>query len=520
MKLLRGSVFGFSSVLYLLFGVELRGSESTDQNDKDLGFSAAATANPGLLRGPYLQIATTESMIVRWRTAVPLDSEVRFGTSPSQLNYVVNIAGLRTDHEVPLSDLLPGTRYYYAIGYSGGTLASGTDYFFITKSASPQPTRVWVIGDSGTGSADARAVFDQYRALAGNRYTDVWLMLGDNAYGSGTDSQYQTGMFDVYPELLRQTAVWPALGNHDASPAYYDIFTLPRNGESGGLPSGTEHYFSFDYGNIHFVNLDGYFSGSRLSNGVMWSWLEQDLAANTKEWLIAYWHQPPYTKGSHNSEWERDLIEMRENFLPLLEAYGVDLVLCGHSHVYERSFLLRGHYGYEASLTSAMILDGGSGRPDDTGPYRKTQEGTSANHGTVYVVAGSSGWATGFYGLDHPAMHTSLNVMGSLVLDIDGGTLQARFLRETGAIDDYFTIQKRALNPQITRLDYDDGTCTIGWTTIPGVRYQLEFATNLTTKDWHPVGPQITAQASEIVTGHVTPFNLRAGFYRVAVVDD
>ena len=93
----------------------------------------------------------------------------------------------------------------------------------------------------------------------------------------------------------------------------------------------------------------------------MMTWLTNDLAANDKEWVIAFWHHPPYTKGSHDSDTEGRLIDMRENALPILESYGVDLVLSGHSHSYERSHLLDGHYGTSDTLTGAMILDNGGG---------------------------------------------------------------------------------------------------------------------------------------------------------------
>ena len=56
--------------------------------------------------------------------------------------------------------------------------------------------------------------------------------------------------------------------------------------------------------------------------------------------MIAYWHQPPYTKGTHDSDTEIMCIEMRQNIMPILEQYGVDLVLNGHSHGYERSYLI------------------------------------------------------------------------------------------------------------------------------------------------------------------------------------
>src|SRR5207248_4059299 len=131
------------------------------------------------------------------------------------------------------------------------------------------------------------------------------------------------------------------------------------------------------------------------------------------------------------------------------EGYGVDLVLCGHSHNYERSFLLDGHYGSSTALLPTMLLDSGSGRVEDTGPYLKGGIGPAANQGAVYVVAGSSGW-TEPSPLNHPAMFADpiwggtrgLNRLGSMVIDVDGNRLDAKFLRETDSIDDHFTIVK------------------------------------------------------------------------------
>lgn len=342
-------------------------------------------------------------------------------------------------------------------------------------------------------------------------------MLGDNAYNSGTDLQYQSGMFDVYPDLLRQTVVWPTIGNHDSSPAYFDIFSLPRNGEAGGVSSGVENYYSFDYGDIHFICLGGYHSGSRLSNDVMCTWLKADLVANTNKWLIAFWHQPPYTKGSHNSDLEGDLVQMRENAVPILESYGVDLVLCGHSHNYERSYLMHGHYGYSRDLQMEMLLDPGSGRVGESGPYVKWSTGPYANQGAVYVVAGSSSWIRGCcWGLDHPAMYSSLAQMGSLVLDVEGDVLQGTFLRENGQIGDHFTIVKEETFVQILDLYIENGEAVFVWTSTPGRFYRVDFTTNLAAA-WTPLGvveatDWVTAVAH--TTGGVSP-----GFYRVVRLD-
>jgi hypothetical protein len=137
-------------------------------------------------------------------------------------------------------------------------------------------------------------------------------------------------VFDTYPEQLRNTVLWPALGNHDGASAdsstqtgpYYDNFALPRLAEAGGLASGTEAYYSFDYANLHFVCLDSHES-DRSPGGAMLTWLEDDLAATTADWVVAYWHHPPYSKGSHDSDAEARLVEMRENVLPILESAGV-----------------------------------------------------------------------------------------------------------------------------------------------------------------------------------------------------
>src|SRR5205823_9520894 len=133
---------------------------------------------------------------------------------------------------------------------------------------------------------------------------------------------------------------------------------------------------------------------SRSPGGAMLTWLEQDLSANTNDWLIAFWHRPPYSFGTHNSDFEFNMVEMRENAVPILEAHGVDLVLNGHSHNYERSYLMDGHYGSSTTLTPSMIKDSGNGQPDGTGPYVKNGLGPTPHQGAVYVVAGSSGWVT------------------------------------------------------------------------------------------------------------------------------
>jgi hypothetical protein len=127
--------------------------------------------------------------------------------------------------------------------------------------------------------------------------------------------------------------------------------------------------------------------------------------------------------------------------LPVLEAGGVDLVLSGHSHCYERSYLIDRHYAYSTGFSTTNKLDGGSGREAGTGAYQKPAGGPAANRGTVYAVAGSSGQISGGP-LNHPAMFISTNLLGSVVLDFNGPRLDAKFIRENGQVTDYFTMLK------------------------------------------------------------------------------
>ena len=422
-------------------------------------FATSALAQT-VTRGPYLQQQDDDSIIVRWRTDIDTETVVRYGLASGALDLSETVSGSRMEHTVQLAGLSPLTTYFYSIGDSTGALAGDATYFFHTSPlpGTATPTRFWVIGDSGTNTTaqashvgKAEAVRDAYKAYTASNPSDFMVMLGDNAYNSGTDAEYQEAVFETYPELLRQLPLWPTLGNHDGYTAdsanetgpYYDIFDLPRNAEVGGIESGTEAYHSWDYGNIHFINLDSY-ETDRSVGGNMLQWLEADLAVNDKPWVIAIFHHPPYTKGSHDSDSEGELVDMRQNALPILEAWGVDLVMSGHSHSYERSFLLDGHYGISDSLNLiSEVLDGGDGSVSGDGAYEKPPFIAAENYGAVYAVAGSSGKVSGLQSDGpHEAMYITLQQLGSLVVDVAGNQLDAVFIDETGTVRDDFTIVK------------------------------------------------------------------------------
>jgi hypothetical protein len=431
----------------------------------------ALHAAPTIVRGPYLQTATPTSMVVRWRTDTTEGSVVSYGTERNQLTKSAKAEGVSAEHIVQLSGLTPGTKYFYSVGPTAAASAApggkakadaedapgkaAINTFTTPPPVGPaKPARIWVLGDPGTKSAAQIAVRDAYYKFTGDRATDLWLLLGDNAYPDGTDADYQKAIFEMYPTLLRTSPVWPAIGNHDGKSAnsvtqsgvYYDIFSLPTRGQAGGLVSGTEAYYAFDYANIHFICLDSNDS-DRSPEGAMLQWLKADLAATQRDWIIAYFHHPPYTKGTHDSDKDTDsqgrMNDMRAIFLPVLEQGGVDLVLTGHSHVYERSWLMDGHYGKSETFNAAKhVKQKVTGRADGDGVYRKPRART-AHFGDINVVTGSAGHAGSKPPpLNHPAFYLSLNEAGSSVVDIDGLKLDFVFLNEKGEKRDWFTIIK------------------------------------------------------------------------------
>ena len=402
-------------------------------------------------RAPYLQMQAADAMSIVWHTEEAEIGVVRYGLSHENLDIEIKEEAASEAHELRLSGLQAGQRYYYAVGNAENNMIYGggeNDWFMTAPEtgSNNEAVRLWVIGDSGQPGKIQQSVRDAMKAWVKNNpregkpFLNQWLALGDNAYRSGTNQQYQAALFDAYPDILKNIALWPAYGNHDARRwAFFDIFSLPEQAESGGVLSATENYYSFDYANIHYVMLDSQDS-DREADGEMLNWLQRDLQANQQDWLIVAFHHPPYSKGSHNSDDEGDsrgrLVDMRRYVLPVLEKYGVDLVLSGHSHVYERSYLMDCHYDDSSQFSDKNIVSRGVGGNDID--YIKA---TGAHSGTVYVVAGASA-KVDRGPMNHPAMAVSMMKAGSLVIDIEDNYLVARYINTEAEIEDEFTIEK------------------------------------------------------------------------------
>ena len=410
---------------------------------------------PSITRGPYLQVVTPTSVIIRWNTDQLTTGRVWFGSSVEQLTGNQREAQPTLEHIVTLTGLQPNTRYNYAIGYDETKLTAGPDYY--VKTALPtgdtRPIRMWVLGDFGSGSDNQKNVYQAFRNATANKPADVWLWLGDNAYSYGREDEYQERVFNVYAPTFRNTPVFISPGNHDYADSetnfdvpYYRLFSFPQQGEAGGVPSGSKSYYSANYGNVHLISLDsqGKENGQfRLfdTTGTQVQWLKRDLTANKQPWTIVIFHHPPYSKGSHDSDTEVSMKMLRENLAPILERYGVDLVLNGHSHGYERTYRIKNLRGLAATFNKDVNV-----AQNSTGRYDSSPNSCpiTTKEGTIYVVNGSGGQLGGQSpGFPHPAtIYNNVTVGGSMLLDVQGNRLDAQFLMSDGSIGDQFTLMK------------------------------------------------------------------------------
>jgi acid phosphatase type 7 len=428
-----------------------------------------------ITRGPYLQNVTPTSIIVRWRTDVPTDSRVRFGADLSQ--QAIDSQST-TEHTVLVTGLQPATRYGYAVGTSQRDLGTPDASFYFQTAPAPTsvaPVRLWVLGDFGTGSERQKQAYDSFAQASQSRRPDLWVWLGDNAYSSGFDNEFQGYVFDYYPTYLRNVPFAATPGNHDYGEnvnnfniPYYTIINPPTRGEAGGIPSGKPMYYSMDYGPVHLISLDSFGNENGQSRiwdttGTQIQWLKRDLAANKKPWTVVFFHHPPYTQGSRNSETEQDLILNRERLTPIFERYNVDLVLCGHSHVYERSYPMRGHRGFQntfdkRTMATDTSLGSYNGLPNSCPIVQR-------NGSVMYIVNGAGGANTGRApGYPHKAMRYSYtDEGGSMLIDVSENRLDGLWVCPSG-IKDRFTLVKNVNHRRTYAVEFGDTlTLTASW---------------------------------------------------------
>jgi len=201
-----------------------------------------------------------------------------------------------------------------------------------TPTITPIPSVVFsVIGDYGIGNENERAVAE----LVASWNPDFVITTGDNNYPLGGYDTIDENIGQYFHQFIANyngdfgsgstevNRFFPSMGNHDwftddAKP-YLDYFDLP----------GNERYYQFSWQFIDFFILDSFWTepDGVLSDSIQVNWLNEQLSQSSADWKIVYFHHAPYTSGYHlSSTW------MRWPF----DEWGADLVLSGHSHVYER----------------------------------------------------------------------------------------------------------------------------------------------------------------------------------------
>lgn len=353
----------------------------------------------GLRRWPYLQSVLARSARVNWTTTEGDTATVRYARVDDDQWYTVPaiarpyLTGETRDEvdytawDAHMVGLEPGVEYCWELWIDDEPLVVGGS--MRTAWRDDGGLSLIAVGDSGNGSAEQLALRDQMLEVE----ADMFLHLGDMAYGDGTYVEFERHMFDVYRELMHAIPMWPTPGNHEyktnvAGP-YINVYYLP---EQAWRDNEHEYYYSFDYGDVHFVSLDSNDTRGLTTLGDadddMLDWLEHDLTTNTRPWVILFMHHPVYSSGQHgNTTWLQNAV------LPILEVYDVDLVLVGHDHHYERTHaVLEGMQSDDPyAITYVLAGAGGAGLREATGDWFTAEVNDEVHSFLHFEIDGCTG---------------------------------------------------------------------------------------------------------------------------------
>jgi predicted phosphodiesterase len=319
-------------------------------------------------REPYIQGVTAYSAVICWVSVDPDSGVVEYGETP-ELGHKQVGSRVGRRHAVALTGLDPGSMYHYRVESAGGPSATG---HFRTAPVGDSTFSFAVVGDSGSGGKGQLAV----AALLERLRPDLIMHTGDVVYPAGEERHYDRRFFAPYRNLIKTAPIFPVVGNHDVrkrnGAAFLEYFHPPL-----GSPGSTKRYYSFDWGNAHFVALDSelYYGDTGSDPEEQRTFLERDLAATRKRWRVVFLHRSPYGSSRHGGDGR-----IREYLEPLFARHGVDVVFSGHDHVYERTVPIKG--------VSYVVSGGGGRRLYPTGRSARTASSVSAHHAVLVRVEG------------------------------------------------------------------------------------------------------------------------------------
>lgn len=297
--------------------------------------NAAKPVKPvDIIKGPYLQQLTPNSIVIMWETNTAAGSRVDYWITPEEPYSVEGPTSVKI-HEIELSGLAADTPYYYTVTSGGTTSEPNT---FATAPATERSFRFVAYGDTRTNASAHAAVIQGIIASE----PEFVLHTGDLVSDGDNKNVWGPEFFDPAYDLMIKTPLLPVIGNHEGSGNLFrDFFSLGDN----------DDWFAFSYSNVRFIGLNTH-NRSYSPGSTQYNWLLEELTSDAytnATWHIVYFHHPPYTATSSHS----DTTNVKTYLVPLFEQYGVDMVFNGHSHAYERYFNNGIYY----------IVTGGGGAP-------------------------------------------------------------------------------------------------------------------------------------------------------------
>jgi hypothetical protein len=320
-------------------------------------------------RVPYVQAVDTTSAWIVWLARsdatdraeyrLPGEDAWRSASVERDTTPIFGANGELRRRAVHLEGLPAGTAVEYRV-WAGEALEGPTTFRTAPASEQADTVRVLAFGDSGWGSAGQVRL----ARLMGSESWDLAVHMGDIAYHAGSETDYTQRHFAIYRDLLGRVPFFPSVGNHDLienEGVSYDrafVWSAPTPGA---------RYYTFRWGDVQFFALDTATDGPDgpdITEGRQYQWLEAELAAAhedpTVRWVLAFFHHPLYSHAvgfaGHGAEGE-----LRAALRPLFDRYGVDLVLYGHDHHYERTPPIRDEEVAELGCGPVYVLTGGGG---------------------------------------------------------------------------------------------------------------------------------------------------------------
>jgi len=332
---------------------------------------------------PYLQNVTTDSIEIMWKTDSSLAGKVSYGLT-SSYGKTSTETSPATFHKAVISGLLPNTVYHYKVTCGDFTSADST---FKTAPIAGSPFNFIVLGDFGGNSNNPATGFwstaaKVCEAAADNRNNPktILLQMGDHT-NSGVFDEWQPQFFLPCRNILKNTVSYNVRGNHDTigdgPSAFSSYFSPPTIGGSG-----SNLYYSFNYGNVHFILLDG--NQSLGEGSPQRKWIANDLAspsAISATWRIVSIHQSPYTYSSGHE----GVPEEQDLATKVLAPGGVNIVFSGHNHLYQRLFKAEGKKG---GITYIIEGRNGGTTVSPTSPHPLQQAAYNSDFGYTRVEVG------------------------------------------------------------------------------------------------------------------------------------